>query len=401
MLMKTLVPAVLILIWAGQPPRTWTSPSPAEEDRAERGLKMLQDKLSDAKKDRSEFAAALTEFRRDHPGTQAGRRAAVLLTALPSPLDGLALTTPRGASLPPETIAILAGHQRAVASIGFSPDGIVLASTGWDNELLMWKIAAGTFAPWAKLKSSPSELMFSPDGRSVAAGGAETLVQIWNIEGDKPRTMASLPGHTYRPFSLGYTPNGKMLVSGCFDPMMRFWDLRGKEPDGWALLTNDDSPAYHVAALSVSADGTWLATGSALGKRLLRLWHLEGVLMDEVDIPSIKAQLVAFSPIDNTLALHDEGSIHLWDVSKPKPREPRQLAAKNGRLNALAWGPDGKKLATAGKAGAAAIWDVASGKQIREWTLPVEPKVLAFAPDGRHLAIGCADGAICVLRLGA
>lgn len=41
------------------------------------------------------------------------------------------------------------------------------------------------------------------------------------------------------------------------------------------------------------------------------------------------------------------------------------------------------------------------GKNLQEWTLPEEPRALAFAHDDHHLAIGTEDGSLYVLRLGA
>jgi WD40 repeat protein len=66
---------------------------------------------------------------------------------------------------------------------------------------------------------------------------------------------------------------------------------------------------------------------------------------------------------------------------------------------AMAFTPSGTLLATAGLAPRLILWDVKTGEKRREWQLHDEVCALAFAPDGRHLAVGNADGTLYVLRL--
>ena len=58
-----------------------------------------------------------------------------------------------------------------------------------------------------------------------------------------------------------------------------------------------------------------------------------------------------------------------------------------GRIQALAYSPDGKLLAAGGGRDVIRIWDVATGKQVMKideyWV-----RTLAFTPDGNHLVSG-------------
>jgi WD40 repeat protein len=395
------VAAMLVaIVVLAQAPLTWTAPSKMEEDGAATAWQGLVGELERGTLSGGAAFRAVASFRCTHPGSRSAQISAEKLRLLPSPLDALKAPPQLGGKLPREAVAVLDGHDRAIAALAFSPDCVTLASTGWDNRLRLWKLDGARPSQWATLAGSPSAVAFAPDGKSLAAGGPDDRVHVWSVGHPKPKLKESLAGHAYRPFVLAYAPNGKLLVSGCFDPPMRFWDLRSDDPDGWSVLASQDSGAYHVGSLSISADGTLLATGSALGSHLLRIWRLEGVLLAELELPKTRAQIVEFAPAGMVLATYDDSMVTLWDTSAPKPRQLQRVKTGADRVNALAFSLDGKALAVAGKTGTVTLWDVTSGKKVQEIAVSVEVKSLAFAPDCRHLAVGFGDGAICVLRVG-
>jgi WD40 repeat protein len=303
-----------------------------------------------------------------------------------------------------DLVALVRGHTRAVSSLAFSKDDRLLASSSWDNNVLLWMMGDSAPKEWATIKGSPSRLAFAPDGKTLACGAADTSVYLWSVTGDKPKQLHRLAGHKNRPFVLAVDPKGKLLASGCFDPVLRLWKVAEAEPEQWAALANESAPALGIASLSFSHDGKYLAAGNHLGQNTLRIWNTAGAFLDELELPKAKAKIVAFSPKEPLLAFASEDeAIRFLSLAEKEPKLGATFAGHpqrpQGQVLALAFAPDGQRLASAGKDRKIMLWSMKDGKKLEEWTIPEEPRALAFAHDNRHLAIGSEDGSIYVLRL--
>ncbi|MGV9642905.1 nSTAND1 domain-containing NTPase [Streptomyces sp. NPDC003514] len=102
---------------------------------------------------------------------------------------------------------------------------------------------------------------------------------------------------------------------------------------------------------------------------------------------------VAWSPDGARLATaSDDGTIRVWNGERPA--DPVVLAPDGGgsRVQSLAWSPDGRHLAGGSRDGTATVWDVGTGAEAGVLTGHGDAvEGVAWAPDGEWLATASSD----------
>jgi WD40 repeat protein len=279
----------------------------------------------------------------------------------------------------------LTGHQRPVRCLAISPANRWLASGGQDQTLRLWDWAAGK--ELRVLDRKHGEVVgvaFSGDGRLLASVNSDGTVRLWDSA--TGQELRQWQAHQQSPV-LAFSPDGKTLVTGShFDSALRFWDpATGQE------RRTDAGHQGFVSWVAFSPDGKTLFSGSR--DRTVRRWDLASGTDTVLFAWQTKEPLAAFalSPDRKLFATTDDTGyqVCLWDNGPD--RGPRLLGKGKhaAMILALAFSPDGKVLASGSGDGAVCLWDAPSGKELRHIPGPGDRVCsLSFSPDGKTLASG-------------
>jgi WD40 repeat protein/serine/threonine protein kinase len=338
-------------------------------------------------------------------------------------------------------IHTLRGHSGGVAAVAFSPDGRHIATAGSDQVVKVWDAERGAVLQSIDGQArAVRDVAFSPDGKQLAVAAGDSMVRVWDW--NARREVVALRGHSSVVTGVAFGPDGHFLATSSQDLTLKLWDARtGQE------IRTLRGHLSTVTGVAFSPDGHRLAS-SGSGDQSARVWDLDAPGQPRTFLGhKTTVWRVAFHPENSLLAsggiafdtTSQAGEVKVWDLAasrlkwslalpegfrgvvfspdgrflaggggpfsfaKPVPgvvtvwdaADGREVWSRRGHTDAIwaiAFSPDGSRLASASQDQTVKIWDARTGQEIR--TLPGEGGPVfgvAFSPDGRQVAAAHGD----------
>lgn len=295
-------------------------------------------------------------------------------------------------------LVALRGHADQIRHAEFSADGALALTVSNDGSARVWDARSG--ATLSLMRDDSFKVMsaaFSPSGERVAIVGTNRAAAIFDARSGALR--ARLEGHGDHVLSVAFSPDGARVVTTGKDGAARIFDA-----ESGRLIRRIDGEGGGLNSAVFSPDGELVLTGADDGAARLYLARRDGAALAVLRDGRGGFARALFSPDGaSALTLSHDSLARLWDA-RPM-RADLTLAPDGDHLTHLAFSPDGARLAAGAASGFAWLWDARTATMIAKMdsrtTAVAQGKdqrasvsALAFSPDGAKLALGAESGAL-------
>jgi WD40 repeat protein len=300
-----------------------------------------------------------------------------------------------------------------VTSLDFSPDGGLLAVSGYHEVLLYQADTAELVGRLVGLSERIESLAFSPDGKKLAVAGGSPgrfgEIQVWDVA--QRKLLLSAPFTFDTLYGVSWSPDGAKLAFGCGDNTVRAIDAASGQQvlyqgahDDWVLDTVFSVDGAHL--VSVSRDRTMKLIEVATER------FIDNVT--SITPGALKGGLAAVDrhpTKDELLIAGADGAPKLYRMFRPADKQRvigddynhiRTFEALPGRLYAARFNHDGQRIVVASSLdghGEARVYDTETGSRVATFATDQGGLFAAtFNPAATRVAVAGFDGRVRLLK---
>jgi WD40 repeat protein len=281
----------------------------------------------------------------------------------------------------------LSDHRGRVNSISFAKDGATLVASAGEpgvfGEVRLWNVADGKLLrTFQGHQDSILSAVLSPDGKLLATASYDQQIKLWDTaSGGELRTLS---GHNDAVFDLAFRPDGKILASASGDRTVKLWNVASGE-----RTETFGQPLKEVYAVAFSPDGTRVVGGGVDNR--IRAWQVSADAKENTN-PILHSRFahegavvkLVYSGDGKTLVSSGEDrTVKIWDAAPVSER--LELERQSDWAGALAISPDGKQIAVGRLDGSLTFYGTANGSTVAP---PPPPKPTLAALSLRGAQIG-------------
>ncbi|MFK5894519.1 MAG: WD40 repeat domain-containing protein [Pseudomonadota bacterium] len=293
---------------------------------------------------------------------------------------------------------VLQGHASNVETVIFSPDNQSLASGGTDGQIFLWQTSNGKVQQnLLGHQGKVSTLAFVEQGKRLVSGGADADLRLWDVESG--RLLREFEGHTAQISALVAAPNSNTIYSAAYDNRLLEWSATLSSQQQLVPLPD----AQQVKKASLIANSPWVVVG--YDSSVLRLYNRETKTWNNETItahPFSHFTDLQVSPTGDWIATsnYNDPELKLWQLENRTLKEKIALR-HDPQLNAIAFSPDGRWLASSTWDGWVYLYDLHRLKgnetkpthkiQVAQNNDNTLIDTLSFDNDGRYLLVNSAE----------
>ena len=251
----------------------------------------------------------------------------------------------------------LAGHKHAIKACMFIPKSNKIATMCYQHVRICTR-SGGSPLTVSGHAAELTDIDCNSEGTLLASASKDGTVKLWDVSsGIEVRSVQVCKKGSV--MAVAFHPQGQIIATISSDGYLRVWDV-----STGAMKKQIKAHSQKLLCMSFNRAGDKIAVGSEKDGVAIWRWEtkVEPVLLNDEESGRINA--VAFDPTGKYLATGGKAKlIRIWNLDQQ--RIDKTLAGHWGMINAIEFSPDGQRLVSAASDWTIAVWNVSEEREIK------------------------------------